>query len=168
MQQLKRLKNIAIFTLAAAAFSTSLAAQDTQVAFGGLQHDSGLPVEISSDELSVDQSTGKAIFSGSVLIGQGALRLSADTVEVVYNADDSGKIDELIATGSVTFANGNEAIEADRATYSIDTSTIALAGNVILTQGRNVLSGQQMTVDLTTGTGRINGRVKTILQTGAE
>ncbi|WP_085849808.1 lipopolysaccharide transport periplasmic protein LptA [Pacificibacter marinus] len=143
-------------------------AQGAEVTFGGLKHDSSLPVEITSDQLSVDQSTGKAIFSGDVLIGQGALRLSATTVEVIYGANDATKISKLIATGGVTFVNGGEAIESQRAVYDIQAATVALSGDVILTQGANALSGQSMIVDLKTGTGRIEGRVKTILQPGQQ
>jgi lipopolysaccharide export system protein LptA len=39
-----------------------------------------------------------------------------------------------------------------------------MTGEVLLTQGGNVMSGQKLTVDLTAGTGRMDGRVKTILQ----
>lgn len=147
---------------------TSAFAQGAEVAFGGLQHDSSLPIEITSNELSVDQATGKAIFSGDVLIGQGALRLSSTTVEVIYGATDNTEISKLIATGDVMFLNDSEAIEAQRAEYDIKAATIALSGNVILTQGANALSGQSMIVDLSTGTGRIEGRVKTILQPGTQ
>jgi lipopolysaccharide export system protein LptA len=141
-------------------------AQGTQIAFGGLKHDSSLPVEITSDQLSVDQSTGKAIFSGDVLIGQGTMRLSAMTVEVIYVKNNASEISELIATGGVTFANGSEAIEAQRAVYNISAASVTLSGGVILTQGPNALSGERMVIDLTTGTGQIEGRVKTILQPG--
>jgi lipopolysaccharide export system protein LptA len=168
VQPFKLIKTLTYFALTLAVSQSPSFAQGTQIAFGGLKHDSALPVEISSDELSVDQSTGKAIFAGDVLIGQGALRLSANTVEVIYSSGDAGKIDELIANGNVTFVNGDEAIEAQKAIYDIDAATISLSGNVILTQGQNVLSGERMTVDLATGTGRIDGRVKTILQTGAQ
>jgi lipopolysaccharide export system protein LptA len=116
----------------------------------------------------VDQSTGKAIFSGDVLIGQGSLRLSATTVEVIYGKDDASKISQLIATGGVTFVNGGEAIEAQKAVYDITSASVTLSGNVILTQGQNALSGERMVVDLNTGTGQIDGRVKTILQPGTQ
>lgn len=143
------------------------AAQGTQVAFGGLQHDSSLPVEITSDQLSVDQSSGKAIFQGDVLIGQGSLRLSAQSVEVIYAAQDTSDISKLIANGNVVLVNGSEAIEAQRAEYDLKAASVFLSGNVILTQGASALSGERMTIDLNNGTGQIDGRVKTILQSGA-
>ena len=66
----------------------------------------------------------------------------------------------------MTLVNGAEAAEAERAVYSIDDATIIMSGGVILTQGRNALSADRLIVDLNRGTGRLEGRVKTILQTG--
>ena len=60
--------------------------------------------------------------------------------------------------------SGPDAAEADRADYSIDTGVIVMTGNVLLTQGANALSSNNMTVNLTTGTAQMNGRVRTILQ----
>ena len=64
--------------------STSAMAQGASVAFGTIAQDTSLPVEVSSDELSVDQQTGTAVFTGNVVIGQGDMRLSAQRVMVVY------------------------------------------------------------------------------------
>lgn len=144
-------------------------AQGASVAFGGLKHDASLPVEITADELTVDQATGSAVFIGNVVAGQGEMRLSAGRVQVQYateNGQATGRIDKLLATGSVTLVNGAEAAEADKAIYSIDGSEIVMTGNVILTQGINALSGDKLIVDLTSGSGRMEGRVRTIFQTG--
>ena len=121
---------------------------------------------IAGAGISVDQATGKAVFDGNVLIGQGALRLSAQKVEVVYRATVEG-IASLTATGSVTLVSGADAAEAERADYNIDSGTIVMTGNVLLTQGPSALTAQKMTVNLKDGTARMSGRVKTILQTGS-
>ncbi|TMM53040.1 lipopolysaccharide transport periplasmic protein LptA [Sulfitobacter sabulilitoris] len=142
-----------------------VSAQGTQVAFGTIQQDTTLPVEVTADNLSVDQSSGTAIFTGNVLIGQGEMRLSAPRVLVVYRATAEG-IARLEATGGVTLVAGADAAEAERADYSIDDGTIVMTGNVLLTQGRNALTADKMTVRLSDGTARMSGRVKTILQTG--
>lgn len=151
--------------LALGIHSAPATAQGAQIAFGGLKHDSSLPVEVTSDQLSVDQNTGKAIFAGNVVIGQGAMRLTAATVEVVY-AESNGKIARLLASGGVTLVNGGEAAEAERAEYDLESGTVVLAGSVLLTQENSALSGERMVIDLNTGTGRMDGRVKTILQSG--
>ncbi|WP_245622465.1 lipopolysaccharide transport periplasmic protein LptA [Litoreibacter arenae] len=144
-------------------------AQGASVAFGGLKHDASLPVEITADELNVDQATGSAVFTGNVVAGQGEMRLSAGRVQVQYateNGQVTGRIDKLIATGGVTLVNGGEAAEAQKAVYSVSGADIVMTGDVILTQGANALSGEKLTVDLTSGSGRMEGRVRTIFQTG--
>ncbi|WP_417262371.1 lipopolysaccharide transport periplasmic protein LptA [Celeribacter sp.] len=153
-----------IFTLG---LSQPAHAQGTQIAFGGLKHDSSLPIEVTSDQLSVDQGTGKALFSGNVVIGQGPMRLTAQTVEVIY-ASEGGKIARLLASGGVIMINAGEAAEAQRAEYDLESATVVLTGNVLLTQANSALSGERMVIDLDTGTGRMDGRVKTILQSGNE
>lgn len=145
----------------------SALAQGANVAFGAIQQDTGLPVEITSDNLSVDQDTGTALFVGNVLIGQGEMRLSAPRVLVIYDEAKSA-IASLEATGGVTLVSGPDAAEAERADYSITTGTIVMSGNVLLDQGLNVLSADKMTVQLETGTAQMAGRVRTIIQTGGD
>jgi lipopolysaccharide export system protein LptA len=141
-------------------------AQGTAVPFGGLKHDSSQAVEVSADKLQVNQSDGSAVFSGNVIIGQGTMRLSANKVVVEYSKGANRKISKLHATGSVILVNGAEAAEANEAIYTIDSGNIVMTGNVILTQGQTALSSQRMVVDLNTGKATLEGRVKTILQTG--
>ncbi|MGJ8617055.1 MAG: LptA/OstA family protein [Sulfitobacter sp.] len=140
-------------------------AQGANVAFGTIRQDTGLPVEVTADNLSVDQSTGTAIFTGNVLIGQGEMRLSAARVLVVYRAENKG-IARLEATGGVTLVSGPDAAESERADYNIDDGTIVMSGNVLLAQGASALSADKMSVRLSDGTAQMSGRVKTILQTG--
>lgn len=147
----------------------SVWAQGAQVAFGGLQHDSSLPVEIAADSLEIDQSSGAAVFTGNVKIGQGEMRLSASTVDVNYASGDggSGEIERLHARGEVTLVSGQEVAEAQEAVYTIDRGTIVMTGDVILTQGQNALSGERLDINLDDGTGVMTGRVRVILQSGA-
>lgn len=142
---------------------TLAAAQGAQVAFGSTQQDSSLPVEVTSDHLNVNQNDGTAIFTGNVLIGQGEMRLSAPRVLVVYLEDESG-IESLNATGGVTLVSGEDAAEASKADYNVQTGLIEMEGDVLLIQGVNALTGDKMFIDTRAGTARVTGRVKTILQ----
>lgn len=142
-------------------------AQGAQVAFGNTQQDSTLPVEVTADNLDVNQSNGTAVFTGNVLIGQGQMRLSASRVLVVYKEDQSG-IQQLRATGGVTLVSGEDAAEARTADYNIDSGLIEMEGEVLLLQGVNALTGDKMFVDTRAGTARVTGRVKTILQPRGE
>ena len=140
-------------------------AQGAPVAFGQVQNDRSLPVEITSDNLSVNQADNTALFTGSVVIAQGAMRLSASRVRVIYLADQSG-IETLEATGGVTLVSGTDAAEAERADYHVATGMIELRGDVLLVQGDNAITGDTILVDTGAGTARAIGRVKTVLQPG--
>lgn len=151
-------------------FGVGALAQGAQVPFVGLQQEESSTVEITSESLGIDQTTGKAVFSGDVIVGMDEMRLTADKVEVVYSTVStagSGPISSIVASGNVIFTNGLEAAEANFADVDLDAGEIVMTGDVILTQGKNALSGQTLRVDLNTGTALIEGGVQTILQTGA-
>jgi len=157
------------FAIAAAAlsgFAALAGAQGAPVAFGQMQSDRSLPVEVTADDLSVNQADSTAVFTGGVVIAQGMMRLSAPHVRVVYLADQSG-IRSLEASGGVTLASGEDAAEAARADYDITTGMIELRGDVLLVQGDNAITGDTVIVDIGAGTARVSGRVKTVLQPGA-
>ena len=63
-----------------------------------------------------------------------------------------------LVTGPTEAAEGRDAV------YTVDSGTVVMTGNVMLTQGQNALSGQKLVVDLKSGTGPMEGRVKTIFQ----
>lgn len=149
------------FSLLIAASTTF--AQETRVSFGALQVDTTLPVEVTADTLDVDQQTGEAVFEGSVLVSQGDMRLTAPRVLVVYDADTRA-IARMEATGGVTLVSGPDAAEATRADYTIDSGVIVMSGDVLLTQGPSALTSDKMTVNLTTGSAQMVGRVTTILR----
>lgn len=142
-------------------------AQGAQVAFGNTQRDRDLPVEVTSDNLNVNQNDNTAIFTGSVVIGQGEMRLSAPRVLVIYLSDKSG-IESLEATGGVTVVSGADAAEAARADYNLITGMIEMQGDVLLVQGENAITGDTMIVDTIAGTAQVSGRVKTLLQPKAK
>lgn len=158
----------------AAAFLMMLAttaAAQTTVPFGAQRHDPSQPVEVTSDRLDLDQGAGSAVFSGSVRVGQGELRLAADRVQVFYDqtapagqtpGSGTGPIRRLVATGNVTLANGTEAAEAREATYEVASGQVEMQGDVLLTQGSNALSGERLSIDLNSNTAKMDGRVRTI------
>lgn len=157
--------------LIVSAAAGAAAAQGTSVALGDFEHDNTLPVEITSDALALDQAAGTAVFTGAVKVGQGALRLAADRLEVFYAAGadgGSGAIERMEASGNVTLSNGTEAAEAERASYVVATGLVEMDGDVLLTQGRNALASERLRIDLVAGTGQLEGRVQTIFVPGQE
>lgn len=149
----------------------SAIAQGADIAFGTSDFDVSQPVEVQADSLSVDQASGQARFSGNVLVVQGDVRMSADDVLIVYSLDEGGSpagIAELRATGGVTFVTPTDAAEAREAVYAVESGTVTLAGDVLLTQGPNAISGERLVVDLDAGSGRMEGRVRTVIGGGGD
>ena len=54
--------------------------------------------------------------------------------------------------------------EAAEAIYTIDSGSLVLSGNVLLTQGKTAISGQKLVIDLKAGSGVMEGRVQTVFQ----
>ncbi|MCY4304261.1 MAG: LptA/OstA family protein [Aestuariivita sp.] len=134
-----------------------------ELLFGSIKLDTSLPVELSADELAIDQTSRKAVFSGNVSISQGDMMLSAPSVIVVYG-ESTGSISQLQATGGVLLVRGRDAAEADQADYNVDDGIITMKGNVLFEQLVGTLAADEMTVNLVQGTAEMVGRVTAILQ----
>ncbi|MEX3017274.1 LptA/OstA family protein [Gymnodinialimonas hymeniacidonis] len=137
------------------------------IGFGGVSYDAREPIEVTADGLTVDQATGEAVFTGNVIVIQGDLRMSAGAVRVVY-ATDGGDQDvrEVIATGGVLVTRGADAAEGGQARFDVASSLLTLSGNVLVTQGPTAIAGDSMVVNMQTGNGSVDGRVRTILGGG--
>ncbi|WP_439563325.1 LptA/OstA family protein [Roseinatronobacter sp.] len=142
-----------------------LLAQGTGLNFSGLQNVRGLPVEITSDNLQVNNQTGETIFTGNAVLGQGDMRLAAPEIRIIYDAAGDNRIERLEAYGGVTLVTAEEAAEGETAVYEVAAGTVRMQGSVLLTQGPNILSGDRLFVDLETEQGRMEGRVRTLIQT---
>lgn len=155
------------WTLAAALalFVAPASAQQASIAFGDLEQDTTLPVEVTADQLAVNNADGSAVFSGNVQVVQGDMTLTAAEVEVKYGSVE-GEIDQLLASGGVSVTNLGDAASADGAVYTIDSGVIVMTGNVVLTQGPSSMKGQQLTINLKDGSGIMEGRVTTTFVPG--
>lgn len=154
----------AILTLALAFLTSGAFAQAANISLGTGTFDATLPVEVTADELAIDQSDGMATFAGNVLIVQGEVRMSAGNVTIEYaqGEDAPNGISRLLASGGVTFVTASDAAEAQDAVYSVAEGTVTLSGDVLLTQGQNAIAGDRLIVNLTSGNGRMEGRVRTV------
>lgn len=141
----------------------------TSVATGGFRNpDPDAPVEVVADRLDLTQDAGTALFTGNVVATQGEMRLSAQwlLVEYVLLADGSlgDDIKTITARDDVILVTPTEAAEGDEAVYHPLSNEVVMTGNVVLTQGLNTVAGNRMVVDLETGIGQVEGRVRTVLQ----
>ncbi len=141
-------------------------AQSANIAFGDAGHDSDAPIEVTSDQLNVDQTDGTAVFTGNVVVVQGAFRLTAERVEVEYTETEPREIERMLAFVDVVIVRGADAAEGDEAVYTLADRVVVMTGDVLLTQEQSAISGDVLTVQLDDGTGVMEGRVRTILQTG--
>jgi len=142
-------------------------AQDMQLRLGQSMNLAERQLEITSDTLEVDQATGVSTFSGNVTASQGDMRLTAQSLRIEYSTPAEGvrqRIDRLVAEGGVTMVTESEAVEANTAIYSLSAQTLEMLGDVVLVQGPNVLAGERFFADLRAGTGRMSGRVRTLIE----
>ncbi len=120
-----------------------------------------LPVEATADNLQVNSQENSAVFSGNAKVVQGILNLTANTITVFFE-EEAKNISSVDALGSVRFTNGTETAEASSANFNVTTQTISFTGNVILRQAQTVLTGNQLTYNITTGRSKMTGNVKTV------
>jgi lipopolysaccharide export system protein LptA len=136
-------------------------AQGTGIALSPIEIDGSAPVEVTADNLTVEQNSNSATFEGNARVVQGELILAAKTIMVRYNAEQSA-IESVTATTNVMFTNGSEVAEAQSGVYTIGSATVNLSGDVVLVQGNNAISGDTLKLDLATSRGTMSGNVKTI------
>lgn len=121
--------------------------------------DSKQPIEISADTLEVLQNQQQAIFSGNVIAKQGSINMKSARMLVYYKNGGAGGdgagavkgISKIEADGGVFFASPRETAQGAKAIYNVDTQTIQMMGDVVLTRDKNVLKGTQMVYNLATG-----------------
>ncbi|HEX8470376.1 MAG TPA: LptA/OstA family protein, partial [Brevundimonas sp.] len=73
-------------------------------------------------------------------------------------------ISTVTASGNVYYVTPTETIRGDRAVYTVSNATIIVTGDVILTQGKNVLTGGRLSYNIDTGQTNMvaggNGRIQ--------
>lgn len=141
----------------------------TGISMGGLKVSADIPVEVTADELQVDQNANTATFRGNVLVIQGDLRLTSQSVLVEYGMPEGeerpNQIYRLTASGGVVMSSPTESAEGEQAVYTIADKQMVMTGDVAVTQGSNIVTGQRMVVNLDDGTAVMEGRVRTIIDT---
>ncbi len=129
----------------------------------------GAPVEIDANSLLVDDAVKTAVFTGNVQARQGAflirtIRLTATYTGSAQLGDPSAEqtktdkkktstdLTRVQAKGKViiTSENGQKA-SGDWADFNIKRNTVLLGGDVVLTQGKNIIRGSRLAIDMTTG-----------------
>jgi len=121
----------------------------------------GGPIDITADSLEVNEAQRVQIWKGRVEALQGQNRLRADSLHVFHGRSTGprtgtaptamGDIERLEARGNVYFVSPTQVVRGDNAVYTQSSDTLVVTGDVILTQGENVLKGTRLVVQIGAG-----------------
>jgi lipopolysaccharide export system protein LptA len=157
------------------------------------------PVQIEAATLEVHDKSKTATFSGNVQVVQGDTTMKCRSLVVFYGQEvglgeataqasnatnvksprGAQNIRRIEARGAVTVITKDQSASGDLGIYDLKTKTITLSGNVVVSQGQNVIHGERVVVDTETGNARVesgatgtsaggpgSGRVRALIQPG--
>jgi lipopolysaccharide export system protein LptA len=141
-------------------------------ALQGFSQNRDQPVQIEAASLEVRDKDKVATFSGSVKVVQGDVTMRSKSLVVFYEGSGTtaptvkaaapgpgGKqqISRLEARGGVTVTQKEHTATGDTALFDMKSNTVTLQGNVVVSQGPNIMRGDRLVVDLTSGVSRVDG-----------
>jgi lipopolysaccharide export system protein LptA len=149
------------------------------------------PVQIEAASLDVHDKSKTATFTGNVQVVQGDTTMKCQSLVVFYGREvgiaqsetkqasiapgpkGAQDIRKIEAHGGVTVVTKDQNATGDDAIYDLQSKTIKLIGNVVVSQGQNVIHGESVVVDTVTGNARVEssegggtvpGRVRALIQ----
>ncbi len=149
--------------------------QSVPNALQGFSQNKDKPVQIEAASLEVRDKDKVATFSGNVIVTQGDTIMRCKSLLVYYDTDSkdgkssggmkaaqpgpggSSSIKKLEALGGVHVTQKDQTATGDKGLFDMKTNSITLSGNVLITQGQNVLRGERLVVDVATGAARVEG-----------
>ena len=118
----------------------------------------GGPIGVTGDAVELDQNAGKVSYIGRAEVTQDSNRLRTDRLDAYYGTGGvEGGVNRIEAIGNVYFVTPEQTMRGDRAVFQVNNDTITVTGDVILTQGQNVLTGSRLTYNTQTGRARMEG-----------
>jgi lipopolysaccharide export system protein LptA len=153
-------------------------------ALQGFSQNRDQPIQIEAASLEMVDKKKEATFSGNVKVVQGDTTMTSKTLVVFYeggstapanaNASTSAKpakgasmqsatpgpggassIKRLEAHGNVMVTQKDQVVTGETAVFDPKSNLITMQGGVVLTQCKNVMRGDRLTVDMTTGVSRV-------------
>ena len=178
-------------TLGAAYEATAQSSmQGVPNAMQGFSQNRDQPIQIESASLEMRDKKKEATFSGNVKVVQGDTTMTSGKLVVFYesgsppaaaNARGAAKtpplqsatpgpggnssIKRLEARGDVRVTQKDQVVTGETAVFDTKTNLITMLGGVVLTQCKNVLRGDRLLVDMTTGVSRVesdSGKVQAL------
>jgi lipopolysaccharide export system protein LptA len=143
------------------------------------------PVHIQAETLEIQDKIKTATFSGNVQVVQGDTTMRCRSLVVLYGPEEGAgatqtaaaaptfaesqagpgmpqqaqNIRRIEARGEVTVVAQDRNASGDLGVYDMKTKMITLTGNVVVSQGKNVVRGERVVVDTTTGDARVDSGV---------
>jgi lipopolysaccharide export system protein LptA len=170
---LRRLGSIlicAMFGISAAHAQTSTMT-GVPNAMQGFSQNRDKPIQIDAMSLEMRDKDKAATFSGNVKVVQGDTTMRAQTMVVFYDEDPnspkpkmksatpgpggSSSIRRLEAKGGVTVTQKDQTVSGETGIFDMRANTVTMLGGVVLTKDKNVLRGDKLIVDMTTGVSRV-------------
>ncbi len=136
---------------AALALATSLAL------FPSTLQAAGPAVQVTADSFTVEQASGRAVFTGNVVITRDGLSMWAETVTVTYGSGGEGDIDRLEAVGRVRIKTTGQEATGNRAVFDPDAQTLRLSGDVSVVNAQGNVRGPELVIDLARETSVFRG-----------
>ncbi|HUG60684.1 MAG TPA: LptA/OstA family protein [Methylomirabilota bacterium] len=138
-------------------------------AFEGLGVSSNDPIQFEAEALEVREQDRTAIFTGNVVVRQNETVLKTASLIVTYAAENAGggaqQVQRLEAKGDVLVTSGPQTASGDQAVFDTAANTIVVTGNVVLTQGANVIRGPRLVIDIDSGQAKMSGgRVQMLIE----
>lgn len=109
--------------------------------------DRNQPIEITSQKLEVLQQQRQSVFTGEVVAKQSEMTLYAEKL-IVYFQKDQDQVERLEAIGAVRVTQLDRIATAEKAVFHQADETLVLIGNAEVTQGKNRVSGDEITIYL--------------------
>jgi lipopolysaccharide export system protein LptA len=181
----------AALIISCARLHAQTASQGPPNALQGFSQNRDQPVHIEAATLEVRDKQKEATFSGDVRVKQGDTGMRCKSLVVFYeqggeSADKSKtmqaaapgpggeqRIKRLEARGGVVVTQKDQTVTGELGIFDMKSNTVTMTGNpVVMTQGQNVLRGEKLVVDLTSGVSRVEsgkngqGRVQGLFQPG--
>jgi len=116
---------------------------ESQVNSAGAETGDSKPQDITPGNASIAASDGATPGAEARTAGNGA-------------AENKGNnVTKIVAKGKVVIDSGkDQTTTSDWALYDVPSQLVTVGGNVVLTQGKNVLNGDRLLIDLKTGESR--------------
>jgi lipopolysaccharide export system protein LptA len=183
----------ALALLAAGEAGAQSAVQGVPNAMQGFSQNRDQPIQIEAASLEMRDKKKEATFAGNVKVVQGDTTMTSKTLVVFYDSTSppapaanakagnakaaksapmqaaspgpggSSSIRKLEAKGNVVVTQKDQVVTGETAVFDTRTNMITMLGGIVLTQGKNVLRGDRLMVDMTTGVSRVesdSGRVQ--------